>query len=180
MTSEFSAFFTGKYEVAESGCWLWTMGKYPKGYGLYKYEGVTRKATHLSLIMSGSDRPSPKHCAMHICDVPACINPAHLRWGTYSENRLDCFAKGRANLFWSSGTPAAIASRERGRLLANEARRSKPTCKRGHLKNSDHYGIRDNGERWCKTCVKIDYELKKQVKHQNRKQEFQNERNHRN
>ncbi len=33
---------------------------------------------------------------MHLCDNPPCVNPDHLRLGTYLENNRDCMAKGRA------------------------------------------------------------------------------------
>ena len=32
---------------------------------------------------------------MHICDNRGCVNIAHLRLGTNSDNIKDCFAKGR-------------------------------------------------------------------------------------
>ena len=32
---------------------------------------------------------------MHTCDMPACVNPAHLRVGTQLNNVRDSIAKGR-------------------------------------------------------------------------------------
>lgn len=35
---------------------------------------------------------------LHSCDNPGCVNPAHLRAGTQSENILEAFAKGRKKI----------------------------------------------------------------------------------
>ena len=39
--------------------------------------------------------PEAGQVAMHACDVPACVNPAHLTWGSKADNSADMVAKGR-------------------------------------------------------------------------------------
>lgn len=77
-----------------SGCWLWLGEINQAGYGRIP-NGKKRIAAHrLSLqISTGVDRPELEAC--HRCDVPGCVNPDHLFWGTAQENALDAVAKGR-------------------------------------------------------------------------------------
>ena len=82
-------------------CWLWTGAKNGKnGYGTL-YIG---KRDDGRLVNSSAHRvsfqlhvgPLTSHdIVMHTCDVPSCVNPAHLRKGTPRENMQDCIAKGR-------------------------------------------------------------------------------------
>lgn len=37
----------------------------------------------------------PGAFALHSCDNPKCVNPAHLRWGTRQENIDDMVSRGR-------------------------------------------------------------------------------------
>lgn len=50
-----------------------------------------------------SDRPSPKHGALHSCDRPVCCAPWHLRWGTAAENMADMKERKRhlAHRYWA-------------------------------------------------------------------------------
>lgn len=76
-------------------CWIWTGGKSQNGYGCFKADPTTMVRAH---------RWSYEHYVgpipdglilMHSCDVPACVNPAHLTPGTQSENQQDMVKKGR-------------------------------------------------------------------------------------
>jgi hypothetical protein len=86
-----------KFVDAEShlgGCWLWT-GSKTNGYGcIMLRKGRSAKATHLALEFVGKPRPEGAF-ALHSCDNPACVNPAHLRWGTHAENMNDMKIRGR-------------------------------------------------------------------------------------
>jgi hypothetical protein len=55
---------------------------------------ATRRASHVSLEISG--RPQPiGGIALHSCDNRRCVNPEHLRWGTYLDNTRDAYLRGR-------------------------------------------------------------------------------------
>ena len=95
-----------QYVIPEpnSGCWLWD-GGWCKGYGVISTgtkNAKQRMASHVSLELTGRPRPSAAFQVCHHCDVPACVNPVHLYWGTVRENRADMFARGRANLAFGS------------------------------------------------------------------------------
>jgi hypothetical protein len=76
-------------------CWHWMGPKSPAGYGSFRWEGRRRQATHLALILSGHAQPG-KLMALHSCDNPVCVNPAHLRWGDHVENAADMTQRGRS------------------------------------------------------------------------------------
>lgn len=57
--------------------------------------GPTVKASRVSLILDGRD-PGPL-LALHTCDNPGCVNPAHLYPGTRANNNADMVARGRSN-----------------------------------------------------------------------------------
>lgn len=88
--------FYGKVDIS-GGCWLWHGAKDTKGYGQLRIDGKTRVATHIALELAGKPRQPDKPCALHHCDNPPCVNPAHLFWGTMRDNTRDMMMKGRQN-----------------------------------------------------------------------------------
>jgi hypothetical protein len=79
-----------------SGCWLWT-GGLANGYAVIQRgkrgEGLI-KAHRLALTLSGVNVPDDL-LVCHSCDVPLCVNPAHLYVGTQSDNMRDSHRRKR-------------------------------------------------------------------------------------
>lgn len=100
-----------------SGCWNWIGTKNAKGYGVIAGvmdgqrlvpKGQQMLAHRVSWLMHCGPIPKGEGAhgtvVMHTCDNPACVNPAHLRLGTQSDNVKDMVAKGRK----VSGTPSGV------------------------------------------------------------------------
>lgn len=79
-----------------TGCWLWRGATTNSGYGLLRIAGISIRANRLAWSLSRKQEIPPGMCVMHICDRPACINPAHLEIGTHADNMADMSRKGRA------------------------------------------------------------------------------------
>lgn len=121
-----------------TGCWLWTgpirPSKWPQNrYGMTSWKG-RHFNTHRAMVVAVHG-PQPRHiCACHRCDVPLCINPAHLFLGTMGDNIRDSRSKNRHH----------------------EAQ--KEYCERGHPLSGDNLYLHSQGgkkrgiRRACKTC----------------------------
>lgn len=69
-------------------CWIWTAGKQSSGHGHF-WTGKTHRTAHrMAMEYSGVDVPDDK-LVCHRCNIPACVNPAHLYVGTYKDNMRD-------------------------------------------------------------------------------------------
>lgn len=77
------------------GCWLWIGSLNHDGYGNLALNllGQQHWRSH-RFAWALANGPIPKGMQiLHSCDVPACVNPAHLRLGTIQENAKDRNAK---------------------------------------------------------------------------------------
>jgi hypothetical protein len=92
--------FHQKYEINESGCWMWTGGTRPNSKGVpyprhwtddFKSIGAHRFSFEL---VHGEIPQSMYVC--HKCDTPLCVNPDHLFLGSHQDNMRDMVAKQRS------------------------------------------------------------------------------------
>lgn len=125
-SEEFQARFWSKVEKTE-GCWLWTGGCFTTGYGqIVSASTKTRLAHRISLEMHLGRPIRSGFVVAHlpvICHTPKCVNPAHLREATLSENardkRLDGTQRlGRAH---TGGNPRKFTD-EQVRIIRNDTR----------------------------------------------------------
>ncbi len=83
-------------KVAKSdGCWLWT-GSTNGVYGSLGVERTHVGAHRLSWELAFGAIPDGLS-VLHRCDVPTCVNPAHLFLGTHQDNMRDMADKGRGH-----------------------------------------------------------------------------------
>ena len=75
-------------------CWLWVGPHDRDGYGSAPRTGGEVRAHRVSWVLAHGPIP-PGRWVLHACDVPACVNPAHLFLGDHTINMRDRSAKGR-------------------------------------------------------------------------------------
>lgn len=86
--------FWAKVEKGER-CWIFKGCKDKWGYGQHGFKARRHQAHRFAYELTYGPIPAGK-LIMHSCDVPACVNPAHLSLGTDATNIADAVAKGRA------------------------------------------------------------------------------------
>lgn len=75
-------------------CWLWKGKPNNSGYGGFGINNEKWVAHRYSYYKFNGVHPGKK-CVLHLCDNRICVNPEHLRLGTYQDNNDDMWSKGR-------------------------------------------------------------------------------------
>lgn len=105
-----------------TGCHIWLGAVDRRGYGKITIGGRTVAAHRVAYEAANGPIPAGLNLC-HRCDLPACINPDHLRPGTQLENIKDMHRKGRAALGERTNTAKLTAGKVRGiRFLASLGR----------------------------------------------------------
>lgn len=80
---------------APSDCWLWQSAYGSHGYGAFRLGRRVLTASRALLILTGRLSVRSRRKAMHVCDVPGCVNPKHVQPATHRANMIDASRKGR-------------------------------------------------------------------------------------
>lgn len=126
-TTQRDAAFWNKVDksAGPDACWIWTSSIRRGGYGSFNAgagiaELPTKIAHRVAYILTYGAIPTGLDI-MHTCDVPGCVNPAHLRAGTTAENCQDMVKKGR---HWTKKPGVSFESvrHARGKLTREQIR----------------------------------------------------------
>ena len=90
-------------KVPFAGCWIW-LGTLHNGYG-HVWDGSRMVRAHRAAFQTFHRPLADGECVCHRCDVPACVNPAHLFAASQLENIRDMDAKDRRSRK-ANGAPA--------------------------------------------------------------------------
>lgn len=90
LTPEFIARYWAKVDKrGPDDCWLWLGARNGRGYGVISLDGRNLLAHRVAVILAGGQFTAELPFAAHRCGNPSCVNPAHIRPATHSENVLE-------------------------------------------------------------------------------------------
>jgi hypothetical protein len=103
--------FALKVRKGEPGeCWQWAGAKMRSGYGRFGIAAGNVVNAHRFAYEAEHGPIPPGMFVLHSCDNPSCVNPAHLRAGTHSENMAEMRARGRGRGRMSKPHPTSSPS----------------------------------------------------------------------
>lgn len=86
-------------------CWLWTGRKDKKGYGVFSDIKFGHRYSY-----EYYNGPRTKGLVVrHLCNNPGCVNPSHLKEGTYKENANDRLLPGGKPYIGLKGSENGVA-----------------------------------------------------------------------
>lgn len=115
-----------------TGCWIYQGCLNNLGYAKFRWRGLKTQRGHRIVLINTSGQNNSHMKACHSCDNRACLNPAHLWWGTQKQNMDDMRAKGRQPKF----IDRTLTQKE-----AEEIRSKHVPWKYSYYKLSKEYGI---------------------------------------
>lgn len=87
--------FLARCEMHPCGCLDWIGAHTDRGYGRFWLGGRWVYPHRLALAAMSGHPPARRPYALHSCDRPSCVHPAHLRWGNQRENMCEWWVKSR-------------------------------------------------------------------------------------
>lgn len=97
-------------KITPSGCWLYTGVIDRYGYGCIGEGRRSQLKAHRASYVAFVGEIPPGKWVLHKCDIPSCINPAHLFIGTAKDNTADMIKKGRRPVLKGENHPMSVLS----------------------------------------------------------------------
>lgn len=89
--------FWSKVGGAGDECWIWQGYAGSEGYGTININQYPHLAHRIAYMFSSASIPDGI-CVLHECDTPLCVNPSHLKLGTWKDNSEDRIKRGRTRV----------------------------------------------------------------------------------
>jgi hypothetical protein len=134
------------FPVPESGCHLFDGAWTKQGYGAIKINGRMISAHRVAWELENGPIPDGLD-ALHKCDTPACVNPAHIFIGTHAENMRDKYRKGRARHTRGEGHGPTKLTEAQVRAIRVDPRSPYLACRDYGVSPKAVYDIR-SGKNW--------------------------------